>query len=64
MGKAIYFINAIAGLIAGIIIVIVGILSIITKEFSINSVSWIIIGILSILFAIYEWKKYRSAKKK
>lgn len=58
MGKIIYIINAILGMIIGLIVAIFSIVGLV-KEFSANSFGLLIAGLVAIGFGIYEWKKYK-----
>ncbi|MBW2974456.1 hypothetical protein KY366_01945 [Candidatus Woesearchaeota archaeon] len=60
MGKTIYLINGIMGIVVGLGVTIFSIVGMI-KQFNANSLGWFIAGVAGVGFGIYEWKKYRSS---
>ena len=64
MGKVVYLINAIFGLLIGFLVaVLVGIYPIVIGRFSVESIGWLIGGIVAMIFGYYQLKKYRADKQ-
>ncbi|MDO8508369.1 MAG: hypothetical protein Q7S27_01650 [Nanoarchaeota archaeon] len=57
MRKVIWFINGFFGSLFGLGITGLAIYSII-KEFKMDYIIWLIIGLISLIFSIYQWKKF------
>jgi nicotinamide riboside transporter PnuC len=62
MGKGIYLINAMAGIMVGIFVIIFAITNIIIG-FNASLIGWLVAGVISVAFGIYEWKKYKQVKR-
>jgi len=63
MGKSVYLINAFFGLLVGFFVtVFAGIYPIAIGRFSVDSVGWLISGILAMVFGYYQLNKYLAAK--
>jgi len=64
MGKSVYLINALFGLLVGFLVaVFAGIYPIAIGRFSMDSAGWLIGGIVAMAFGYYQLKKYRVAKR-
>ena len=63
MGRIIWFINGFCGGIVGFFIIILAIYSLI-NNFNINYIGWLLVGIISFVFGIYQWRKFFISSKK